>query len=172
MPQLLFLFSHCSHIKRRSISFCQCSGSVISLYGSGSESYHQQAKKLRKTLISTALWLLYDFFLFEEWCKCTLSLIFLASNSFLIFSHCSHIHIGTIIFLQTSSICLSFSYLEQDFIFPGPELRLLTDADLNLDLKHPGLRIRIPSGSGFNRVIGSGFGIRIRIQEGKNDPQK
>jgi hypothetical protein len=37
-----------------------------------------------------------------------------------------------------------------------------------------GLRIRIPIGSGFNRVIGSGsvFGIRTRIQEGKNDPQK
>ncbi len=31
-------------------------------------------------------------------------------------------------------------------------------------------RIRI--GSGFNQVSGSGFGIRIRIQEGKNDPQK
>jgi hypothetical protein len=33
-------------------------------------------------------------------------------------------------------------------------------------------RIRI--GSGFNRVSGSGsgFGIRIWIQEGKNDPQK
>jgi hypothetical protein len=30
-----------------------------------------------------------------------------------------------------------------------------------------GLWIRI--GSGFNRVNGSGFGIRIRIQEGKND---
>ena len=30
------------------------------------------------------------------------------------------------------------------------------------------------SGSGFSRVSGSGsgFGIRIRIQEGKNDPQK
>jgi hypothetical protein len=29
-------------------------------------------------------------------------------------------------------------------------------------------------GSGFNQVSGSGsvFGIRIRIQEGKNDPQK
>jgi hypothetical protein len=29
-------------------------------------------------------------------------------------------------------------------------------------------------GSGFNRVCGSvsGFGIQIRIQEGKNDPQK
>jgi hypothetical protein len=37
-----------------------------------------------------------------------------------------------------------------------------------------GLRIRIPIGSGFNRVCGSGsgIGIRIRIQEGKNDPQK
>jgi hypothetical protein len=33
-----------------------------------------------------------------------------------------------------------------------------------------GLRIRI--GSGFIRVNGSGIGIRIRIQEGKNDPQK
>jgi len=28
------------------------------------------------------------------------------------------------------------------------------------------------SGSGFNRVSGSGFGIRIRIQEGKNDQRK
>jgi hypothetical protein len=35
-----------------------------------------------------------------------------------------------------------------------------------------GLRIRIRIGSGINRVNGSGFGIRIRIQEGKNDPQK
>jgi hypothetical protein len=33
------------------------------------------------------------------------------------------------------------------------------------------IRIRIRIGSGFNQVIGSGsvFGIRIRIQEGKND---
>ncbi len=39
-------------------------------------------------------------------------------------------------------------------------------------VQQPGLRIRI--GSGFNRVSGSGFGIRIRtgIQESKNDPQK
>jgi len=37
-----------------------------------------------------------------------------------------------------------------------------------------GLRIRIRIGSGFNGVSGSGsvFGIRIRVQEGKNDPQK
>jgi hypothetical protein len=35
-----------------------------------------------------------------------------------------------------------------------------------------GLRIRNRIGSGFNRVSGSGFGIRIRIQEGTNDPQK
>jgi hypothetical protein len=28
------------------------------------------------------------------------------------------------------------------------------------------------SGSGFNRVSGSGSGFGIRIQEGKNDPQK
>jgi hypothetical protein len=37
-----------------------------------------------------------------------------------------------------------------------------------------GLRIRIRFGSGFNRVSGSGFvfAIRIRIQEGKNDPLK
>jgi hypothetical protein len=37
-----------------------------------------------------------------------------------------------------------------------------------------GLRIRIRIGSRFNRVSGSGsvFGIRIRIQEGKNDSQK
>jgi hypothetical protein len=32
------------------------------------------------------------------------------------------------------------------------------------------LRIRI--GSGFNQFSGSGFGIQIRIQEGKNDPRK
>jgi hypothetical protein len=34
-------------------------------------------------------------------------------------------------------------------------------------------RIRIRIGSGFNQASGSGsvFGIRIRIQEGKNDPQ-
>jgi hypothetical protein len=38
--------------------------------------------------------------------------------------------------------------------------------------KSPGLRIRIQIVSGFNRVSGSGFGIRIRIQEGKNDSQK
>jgi hypothetical protein len=37
-----------------------------------------------------------------------------------------------------------------------------------------GVRIRIRIGTGFNQVRGSGsvFGIRIRIQEGKNDPQK
>ncbi len=41
-----------------------------------------------------------------------------------------------------------------------------------------GFRIRICIGSGFNQVSGSGsglgplFGIRIRIQEGKNDSQK
>ncbi len=37
-----------------------------------------------------------------------------------------------------------------------------------------GFRIRIRIGSEFNQVSGSGsvFGIRIRIQEGKNDPQK
>ena len=34
----------------------------------------------------------------------------------------------------------------------------------------PVFRIRI--GSEFNQVSGSGFGIRIRTQEGKNDPQK
>jgi hypothetical protein len=38
----------------------------------------------------------------------------------------------------------------------------------------PGLRIRIRIESEFNRVSGSGsgFGIRIWIQEGKNEPQK
>ncbi len=37
-----------------------------------------------------------------------------------------------------------------------------------------GFRIRIRIGSVFNRASGSGsvFGIRIRIQAGKNDPQK
>ncbi len=42
------------------------SGSVIYLYGSGSGSFRQQAKKWRKTFISV-LWNL----LFEELCKCT-----------------------------------------------------------------------------------------------------
>ncbi len=37
------------------------SGSVSHKYGSGSGSYHHQAKIVRKTLISTVLWLLYDF---------------------------------------------------------------------------------------------------------------
>jgi len=32
------------------------------LYGSRSGSFHHQAKKVRKTLVSTVLWLLYDFF--------------------------------------------------------------------------------------------------------------
>jgi hypothetical protein len=38
----------------------------------------------------------------------------------------------------------------------------------------PGLQIRIQIRSGFKQVSGSGsvFGIRIRIQEGKNDLQK
>jgi hypothetical protein len=42
------------------------------------------------------------------------------------------------------------------------------------DSKATGLWIRIRIGSVFNWVCGSGsvFGIRIRIQEGKNDPQK
>ncbi len=35
--------------------------SIIYLYGSGSGSFNQQAKKLRKPLIFTVLWLLYDF---------------------------------------------------------------------------------------------------------------
>ena len=42
--------------------------------------------------------------------------------------------------------------------------------------KNAGFRIRIRIGSVFNRasgsVSGSVFGVRIRIQEGKNDPQK
>ncbi len=35
------------------------SGSIIYLYGFGS--FHQQVEKCGKTLISTVLWLLYDF---------------------------------------------------------------------------------------------------------------
>jgi hypothetical protein len=35
--------------------------------------YHQ-AEIVRKTLIPTVLRLLYDFFIFEKWCKCTLAL--------------------------------------------------------------------------------------------------
>ncbi len=42
------------------------------------------------------------------------------------------------------------------------------------ELSQAGLRIRIRIGSGFDRVSGSGSGIRIwiRIQQCKNDPQK
>ncbi len=36
-------------------------GSISQRYGSGSESFDQQAKIVRKTLIPTALWLLFDF---------------------------------------------------------------------------------------------------------------
>ncbi len=32
--------------------------------------------------------------------------------------------------------------------------------------------IRIRIGSGFNQISGSGSGFGIRIQKGKNDPQK
>ncbi len=37
------------------------SGSVSQRYGSGSVSFYHQAKIVRKTLMSTVLWLLYDF---------------------------------------------------------------------------------------------------------------
>jgi hypothetical protein len=49
------------------------SGTVFILYGSGpgSGSFHQQANKVRKTLISTILWLLFDFCIYESCCKCT-----------------------------------------------------------------------------------------------------
>ncbi len=40
---------------------CSASGSVSHKYGSGSRSFHHQAKIVRKTLMSTFLWLLYDF---------------------------------------------------------------------------------------------------------------
>jgi hypothetical protein len=43
-------------------------GSVRQRYGSGS--FYHQAKIVRKTLIPTVLWLLYDF-LSLKWCKCT-----------------------------------------------------------------------------------------------------
>ncbi len=56
---------------------CSESGSVwfwaswilIRNYLSWSGSIHQQAKKVRKTSISTILWLIFDFFFFEEWCS-------------------------------------------------------------------------------------------------------
>ncbi len=43
-------------------------GSVIHLYGSGS--FHQQANKWRKTMISTVLRHLYDFLSLKNDCKC------------------------------------------------------------------------------------------------------
>ncbi len=52
------------------------SGSVSHKYGSGIESdsgsFHQEAKIVRKTLISTVLWLIYDFYRLRiTVCKCT-----------------------------------------------------------------------------------------------------
>jgi hypothetical protein len=45
-------------------------GSISQRHGSGSRcgsgSFYHQAKKIRKTLIPTALWLLFDFFIFEN----------------------------------------------------------------------------------------------------------
>ncbi len=64
--------------RRMSVNHCSgygsgCkSGSAIYLYGSESAGFfHQQAKKWRKTLISSVLWLFLWLFIFEEWCKCT-----------------------------------------------------------------------------------------------------
>jgi hypothetical protein len=54
----------------------------------------------------------------------------------------------------------------------------MTNRDLDIAETNGGknsvFRIRIWIGSGFNQVSGSvsGFGIQIRIQEGKNYPQK
>jgi hypothetical protein len=44
----------------------------------------------------------------------------------------------------------------------------------SVGVSEAGFRLRRRIGSGFNQVTGSGsvFGIRIKIQEGKNDPQK
>ncbi len=36
-----------------------------------SGSFYHQAKILRKTLIPTVLWYLYEFFIFKKWCKCS-----------------------------------------------------------------------------------------------------
>ncbi len=48
------------------------SGTIRKRYGSGSGSgsFYHQAKKVRKNLIPTALWLLFDFYLWK-WCTCT-----------------------------------------------------------------------------------------------------
>ncbi len=42
--------------------------SISQRYGSGSGSFYQHAKIVRKTLIPTALWLLFDFLSFWKWC--------------------------------------------------------------------------------------------------------
>ncbi len=47
------------------------SGSVCHKYGSGSGSFNHQAKIVRKTLISSVLWLLLWLYFFEKWWKCT-----------------------------------------------------------------------------------------------------
>ncbi len=44
------------------------SGLINQRYGSGS--FYHQAKIVRKPLIPTVLWHLFDFFVFEKWCKC------------------------------------------------------------------------------------------------------
>ncbi len=43
------------------------SGSINQRYGSGSGSLYHQAKLVRKTLIPTVLWLLFDFFIFKNY---------------------------------------------------------------------------------------------------------
>ncbi len=48
------------------------SGSVSQTRRPGSGSFNHQAKIVRKTFISNVLWLLYDFFIFEECCHAPL----------------------------------------------------------------------------------------------------
>jgi hypothetical protein len=76
------------------------------------------------------------------------------------------------------SLCLMKGMIalapHHDTVFPAACIHLCLGLAAQARIHHLHQGCGSKSGSGFNRVCGSGsgFGIRIRIQEGKNDPQK
>ncbi len=134
------------------------------------------SKKINKTLISTILWLLFDFLSMKTdvnvpsksnkqkklWKKKYFFVgILSATNE----NSRSRIRIR----IRKSVVCIRTKMSR----IHNTEHSFVTDGISLLGrLGFTGFRIRIRIGSGFNRASGSGFGIRIRIQEGRNDPQK
>jgi hypothetical protein len=82
---------------------------------------------------------------------------------------------GSFSFRQWLSKCQKIRFFLRFFAFYFLNVHLRQSSKIKI-YNEAGFRIRIRIGSVFNRVSGSGsvFGIRfrIRIQEGKNDPQK